>query len=427
MPVQRKMKFLIKFSIAVLILGALGTYGYFRARAYLKQRNKPTYRFAEVVRGEIVSVVNATGTVQPVLSVQIGAFVSGPIDKLDAEFNDEVTEGQVLAKIDPLIYDARMKGDQAALETRRAEVIRAEALLEQAENDLKRAESLRTKNEKYISVAEMDRVKSNCRSAEAQLLVAKAMVKQAEASLEHSQANLDYTEIKSPVAGIIIDRKIEHGQTLTAQFQTPHLFTVAPDMDKRMHIFASVDESEIGLILEAERTNQKVEFTVDAYPDDLFEGVIFQVRLNPSTFQNVVTYPVVVEAPNPDMKLLPGMTANISFQVENREDVVKIPNAALRFYPKTEQVREEDRKLLEGSADEKEADDDSAEMEEELSAKQKVTANKDRDRRHVWIVEGEFLKAVEITTGLGDNKHTELVSGEIKEGQKLVTGIAPSS
>ena len=421
------MKFLLKFSILVLILGALGTYGYFWVRAYLKERNKPNYRFAEVVQGEIVSVVNATGTVQPVLSVQVGAFVSGPIDELDAEFNDVVTKGQLLAKIDPLIYDARKKGDEAALETREAEVIRAEALLEQAENDLKRAENLWKKNEKYISVAEMDRVKSNCRSAEAQLAVAKAMVKQAQASLDNSKANLDYTEIRSPVAGRIIDRKIEHGQTLTAQFQTPHLFTVAPDMDERMHIFASVDEADIGLILNAERTKQKVEFTVDAYPDDLFEGAIYQVRLNPNTFQNVVTYPVVVEAPNLEMKLLPGMTANLSFQVEKKEDVVKIPNAALRFYPKTEQVRKEDRKLLEGVEDEMESDDDSAEMGEELSAKQKVTANQDRDRRHVWVVDGEFLRAVEIVTGLGDNQYTELVSGEINEGQKLVTGIAPSS
>ena len=420
------MKLLVKWSIVVLILGAIGTYGYYWVRAYLTERNKPTYRLAEVVRGEIVSVVNATGTVQPVLSVQVGAFVSGPIDELLVEFNDVVDKDQVLARIDPLIYDARVDGDVAALDTRKAEVTRAEALLEQAQNDLKRAENLWKKNEKYISVAEMDRVKSNCRSAEAQVAVADAMVKQAQASLANSKANQAYTEIKSPVAGTIIDRKIEHGQTLTSQFQTPHLFTVAPDMDERMHIFASVDEADIGLIRNAQQTKQKVEFTVDAYPDDLFEGFIFQVRLQPNTFQNVVTYPVVVETPNPDMKLLPGMTANLSFQVEKKEDVVKIPNAALRFYPKTEQVREEDRKLLEGVEEEME-DDDSAEIEEELSAEQKVTANEDRDRRHVWIVDGEFLKAVEIVTGLSDNKYTELVSGEIDVEQELVTGIAPSS
>ena len=421
------MKFLVKVSIAVLVLGALGTYGYYRGRAYLKQRSKPDYRFAEVVRGEIVSVVNATGTVQPVLSVQIGAFVSGPIDKLDAEFNDMVTEGQVLAKIDPLIYAARVKGDEAALETRKAEVVRVEAVLKQAKNDLNRAELLRKKNPKYISDAEMDRVEANYDSAEAQLAVAEATVKQALASLDNSMANLKYTEITSPVAGMIIDRKIEHGQTLTSQFQTPHLFTVAPDMDKKMHVFASVDEADIGLILNAERTKQKVEFTVDAYPDDLFEGAIYQIRRNPNTFQNVVTYPVVVEAPNPDMKLLPGMTANLSFQVEKKEDVVKIPNAALRFYPKTEQVREADRKILEGIEEEKESDDNSAEVSEDLSARQKVDAKKDRDRRHVWVVDGEFLKAIEVVEGQGDNKHTELVSGDLKEGQKLVTGISPSS
>ena len=421
------MKLLIKSSIVVLVLGALGAYGYYWVRGYLKERNKPNYRFAEVGRGEIVSVVNATGTVQPVLSVQVGAFVSGPIDELSAEFNEVVAEGQVLAKIDPLIYDARVKGDKAALETRKADVIRVEALLKQAKNDFSRAEQLRKKNPKYISDAEMDQVEAACDSAEAQLAVAEASVKQAEASLDNSMANLKYTEITSPVAGMIIDRKIEHGQTLTAQFQTPHLFTVAPDMDKTMHVFASVDESEIGLILNAQRTKQKVEFTVDAYPDDLFKGAIFQVRLTPETFSNVVTYPVVVEAPNPDTKLLPGMTAKLSFQVEKKEDVLKIPKAALRFFPKSEQVREEDRKLLEGVEEKGEDDDNSTETEEELSAKQKVTANKDRDRRHVWVLDGELLKAVEVFTGLDDNKHTELVSGEMEEGQKLVTGITPSS
>jgi len=422
------MKFLIKSAVVVLVLGALGTYGYFWVRSYLKQRNKPTYRFAEVIEGEIVSVINATGTVKPVLSVQVGAFVSGPIKELDAEFNQKVEEGDVLARIDTLIYDARGKGDRAALETRKAEVIRAEALLKQAKNDMDRARQLRDKNPKYISDSEMDRVEANYDSAEAQVAVAEAGVNQSQASLDNSLANLDYAVIKSPVAGIIIDRKIEPGQTLTAQFQTPHLFTVAPDMDKRMHVFASVDEADIGLILEAERTKQKVEFTVDAYPDDLFEGAIYQIRLNPNAFQNVVTYPVVVEASNPNMKLLPGMTANLSFHVEKKEKVVKIPNAAIRFYPpKAELVREEDRKILEGVEEEKESGDDSAQVNEELSAQQKIEANKDRDRRHVWILDGEFLKAVEIVTGLGDSKHTELVSGELKEGQKLVTGIAPSS
>ena len=158
------MKFFIKLSIVVLILGGLGTGGYFWVRGYLKQRGKPKYRFAEVTTGEIISVVNATGTVQPVLSVQVGAFVSGPINSLTAEFNQEVVKGQVLAEIEPLIYDARVKGDEAALKTQEAEVVRAEALLEQAENDLKRAEKLWDKNENYISDAEMDRVRSNCKS-----------------------------------------------------------------------------------------------------------------------------------------------------------------------------------------------------------------------------------------------------------------------
>ena len=147
---------------------------------------------------------------------------------------------------------------------------------------------------------------------------------------------------------MVINRKIDPGQTLASQFQTPELFIVAPDMRKKMHIHALVDEADIGLIRQAQQEQKKVIFTVDAYLDDLFEGVVEEVRLSSTTTQNVVTYPVIVAAPNPDLKLLPGMTANISFQVEERQEVIKIPNAALRFYPKPEQVREEDRQLLEG-------------------------------------------------------------------------------
>src|SRR5262249_35270251 len=153
-------------------------------------------------------------------------------------------------------------------------------------------------------------------------------------------------EIRAPVDGVVIDRKIDPGQTLAAQFQTPELFIIAPDMKKEMYVMASVDEADIGLIRRAQESNQPVHFTVDAYPDDLFEGKIGQVRMNSTTTQNVVTYPVVVTAPNPDMKLMPGLTANISFQISEKKDTIRIPNAALRFYPKPEQVRPEDRLLL---------------------------------------------------------------------------------
>lgn len=420
------MKFLLKLTVILLVLGGLAAVGYPYAMNYLKNRSRPSYREAEVVRGEIVSVVNSTGTVQPVLRVQVGSFVSGPIKELYVDFNARVKKGQKLAKIDPRIYDAAVKRDRAALATREADVARAKAMLQQAINDEKRAQSLRKENRDYVSETEMDQLKYNRISLEAQLTVAEASVKQAEANLDNSDASLGYTDIVSPVDGIVIDRKIDEGQTLTAQFQTPEMFVVAPNMEEKMRVFASVDEADIGLIREAQQRRQPVHFSVDAYPDDLFEGSIpldNGVRLSPTTVQNVVTYSVVVEAPNPKLKLLPGMTANLSFQIDKRENVVKIPNAALRFYPKMEMVHPDDRKILEATEEETATPtEDAAKEAEQRSAKQRVHANRGHNRRHVWVAEEEFLRAVEVTTGLSDNKYTELASGDLKEGRKLVVG-----
>jgi HlyD family secretion protein len=194
-------------------------------------------------------------------------------------------------------------------------------------------------------------------------------------------------------------------------------------MDKKMHIFASVDEADIGLIRRAQEEGRSVEFTVDAYPDDLFTGKIEQIRFSSTTTQNVVTYPVIVAAPNADLKLLPGMTAALSFQVAEKKDVLCAPNAALRFYPKPEIVRREDRKLLDGVDEEQE---DQAE-EAEPSAREKAEAGAKRERRHVWVANGDFLRAIEVVIGISDNRYTEIVSGKLDEGQMLVTGIKPPS
>ena len=276
--------------------------------------------------------------------MQIGTFVSGPITELLVDYNDKVKKGQLMARIDPRIYKASVLRDKASLATAKANVSKAKALLEQARNDEQRAKALREINEEYLADTTMDQYKFNRISLEAQLEIAKASVQQAEANLSNSEINLGYTEITSPCDGIVIDRKIDEGQTLAAQFTTPELFVVAPDMDKEMYIYASVDEADIGYIRDAEHHKQPVEFTVEAYQEDLFKGTVYQIRMNPTTVQNVVTYPVVIKAPNADLKLMPGMTANISFKVEERKDIVRIPNAALRFYPKSMQVRPEDKK-----------------------------------------------------------------------------------
>ncbi len=414
------MKFWLKFLIFLLLLSGVGAAAYKPATEYWKKRNQPVFREAEVEQGRILAVRNSTGEIKPVLEVAIGSFVSGPITELHVEFNDRVKKDQLLAKIDPRIYKAAVDRDMATLATRKADVERVEALLQRATNDERRSQELRAENEDYISKTEIDRFHFERLSLAAQLKVAEASVKQAQANLENSEANLGYTEILSPVDGIVTDRKIDPGQTLAAQFQAPELFIIAPDMEKKMHIIASVDETDIGLIRKAKEENRQVKFKVDAYPDDLFEGAIEQIRFSPITDQNVVTYPVVVATTNPDLKLMPGMTANLSFEIEEKEDVVKIPRNALSYYPDAKLVRKEDQKLLDGAS---RSDDDDDKEEGELSAEQKDEAAKKRNRRHVWVKEGDKLRAIEIVTGITDNKFTEMVSGELTKGQKLVIGV----
>ena len=242
------------------------------------------------------------------------------------------------------------------------------------------------------------------------------MVVECQADLDVAKTNLEFTVIKSPVDGVVIDRKIDPGQTVASQFQTPVLFVVAPDLEKKIYVYASVDEADIGMIRDAQRNNQPVAFAVDAYPNDAFEGRIAQVRLNPTTVQNVVTYTVVVESPNHELKLLPGMTANLTFQIENRHGVLVVPNGALRFWPKAEQVRAEDQSLVESEP----VDDSSDEEAEPKKSKAAGGATGNRNHHYVWTVDGEQLAAVEIVTGLSDKSGAELVSGKLGEGQELV-------
>jgi HlyD family secretion protein len=444
------MRTIVTLLIVLVLIVGVGAAAWQPISHTWQVRNMPKWRTAEVVEGDIVSVVNATGTIKPVLQVSVGSFVSGPIDAeyhlkdkdgqplFDkagkplniAEFNQEVREGDEMAKVDPRIYKAGVDRDEASKLSRQSDLIRAEALWKQATNNLKRAKDLADEAEKqglkrttFVSQAELDRVFFEHESLAAQVQVSKAAVEQAQAQLENSKLNLDYCLIRSPVTGVIINRKIDPGQTLAAQFQTPELFIVAPNMREKMHVHASVDEADIGMIQTAQREKLPVTFTVDAYPD-LFDGVVEEIRLSSTTTQNVVTYPVVVAAPNPDLKLLPGMTANISFEVARRTKVLKIPNSALRYFPLAQHVRNEDKPLLEGQ--EKERDADPNEVQETgLSAEERAEARRTRKIRHVWVVDGFKLKAVEVVVGLSESRFTELVSGDLKVGDKLVTGIEP--
>lgn len=433
------MRRLLKWIIVLAVIGGLGYAAYRPAAAWWAARNKVTFRTEKVTTGEISAYVNSTGEIKPVRSVQVGAFVSGAIIKLLVDFNDSVKEGQLLAEIDPKLPRAAYERERATLATRNADVERVKAQLQQAVNDETRAEELRDENKDFISQAELDRLYYARLGLEAQLKVADAQVLQAQAGLENAEANLEYTKITAPVDGIIIDRKIDEGQTVASGFQTPELFTIAPQMEERMHVFASVDEADIGLIRNAKEAGRSVEFTVDAYPDDTFEGTIDQIRFSSATTQNVVTYPVIVAAPNPDLKLLPGMTADLSFLVEKRVDLIRVPNAALRYLPDTKLVHPDDKKILSGDGDstgdkkpsnsEGDEDGDSEEIDAtEKSDSESRTADeaddeKKRDRvRHVWYKDGELLRAIAVKTGLSSSQYTEVVEGDLDDGQELVVG-----
>lgn len=420
------MRTLIRLLIVLSILGGLGYAGYVRGAQWLRDRQKKQYRTAAVELGDMRITRNASGEIKPVLSVHVGSFVSGPIKELLVDFNDEVRKGQLLATIDQRIYIAAMQRDEAAHLTQLASVERVRAELQRAKNDEQRSLLLKAENPDFISQTDLDQFRFSRMSLEAQLTIAEASVKQALANLANSRANVDYTQITSPVDGIIIDKKIEPGQTLAASFQTPELFIIAPEMHKKMHIYASVDEADMGLIREAKESGQTVSFTVEAYPDEVFsEGTIEQIRLSSTVTQNVVTYPVIVATPNADKKLLPGMTAQLTFRIRDLKDVVRIPTEALNFVPKSKSdVREADQYRLDLNLKSDDPEEDSATtLTDEKPVDDEVTENQDASRQIVWVVEGDKLKAVDVRIGVENYRFAQMLEGDLKPGDQLVTGI----
>jgi HlyD family secretion protein len=398
-----------------VLVGAIGAVAV-PVRSWWQQHSQTKYLTAAVSRGRLEVVVNSTGTIKPVRSVTVGAFTSGPIAEVYVDFNSVVEKGSLLARIDPKLLTAAVERDRAALETQRAELARTKAMLQQAKNNEDRARKLLAINKDYLSDTDMDQYLYTRLSCEAQVKLAEASIKQAEANLKNSEVNLAYTDIRSPEPGIVIERKVDPGQTVAASFQTPELFTIAPDMDKHMYVYASVDEADIGLIRTAQEHGRAVKFTVDAYPGDLFQGRVHQIRKNSTTTQNVVTYPVVIEAGNPDLKLMPGMTANISFEIDAKEDVLRIPAAALRFIPLPAQIRPEDRHRVEIQPN------GTVEGGVKRSAGDKAEQARKRRQRVVWVQDGELLRAVPVTLGLMESQFAEFLTGDLSEGQAVVTG-----
>lgn len=345
-----------------------------------------------VTRGSIVTEVSATGTLEAVTTVQVGSQVSGVIEALYADFNSIVRKGQVLARLDQSLFLAAIEQAKANLVRAEADLERAQVTLTDAEAKLARARELAARE--LIPKNELDAAEVNRATAETQVRSSEAAVTQARASLQQAQVNLDKTVIRSPIDGVVISRNVDVGQTVAASMSAPILYQIAADLTQ-MQLNASIDESDLGAIKEG----QAVTFTVDAYPEDTFHGVVKQVRLNPVVTSNVVTYAAIITAPNPNLKLMPGMTATLDVEVARRDNVLRVPAAALRFKPTAEQ----------------------------LEAMNAVPAEGPARGARVWQVTDGGAVAVPIRTGISDGLWTEVVDGPLSEGDRVVTRVSSST
>lgn len=340
--------------------------------------NELKFKTDKVVSGSIIKTITATGTVNAVTTVLVGTQVSGTIKQIYADFNSRVKQGQIIAQIDPATFEALVDQARANLMSANANLEKAETTLIDTNRTMGRSRELFSKG--LIARSDLDTAETNYDTAKTQINSARAQIAQAEAALKLAETNLRYTRILSPVDGTVISRNVDVGQTVAASFQTPTLFTIAQDLTK-MQINTNVDEADIGSI----KAGLEAEFTVDAYPEVVFKGKVSQVRSAPITIQNVVTYDVVIQVDNPELKLKPGMTANVSIIISSRKDILKVPNAALRFKPHEKGRTYE---LQKGAG--------------------------------VWIAENGKQLRIPISTGISDGNFTEVISGNLKEGQEVI-------
>jgi HlyD family secretion protein len=363
----------------VMIVGLLAVVAVIVFFVLRNTGDEPKYRTEKVTRGDIVSAVTATGTVNPVTTVLVGTQVSGTIKYIYVDFNSPVKQGQLIAQIDPATFEAQVEQARANLLSAQANLKKSEAALADAGRTLERNRGLLPQG--FVSRAEFDTSETNYDAAMAQLDASKAQVAQTAAALSFAETNLRYTKILSPVDGTVVQRAIDVGQTVAASFQTPTLFTIAQDL-KKMQLDTNVAEADIGKVV----VGQDVEFTVDAYPEHPFRGRVSQIRIAPITVQNVVTYDVVITVDNSDLKLKPGMTANVSIITSSKQNVLRIPNAALRY--RHSETPETGKGGPKGPG--------------------------------VWILQEGIPKRVRITPGISDGTFTEAVSEDLKEGQEVI-------
>ena len=409
-------------TVAALVLLGAGAYGYYR---YSQKPVAPTITTARVTRGDLAETVGATGALQAVTTVQVGTQVSGTIQELNADFNSLVRKGQVLARLDPSLI-------QSQIEQARANLIRAEAdrerlrvALDDARTKLQRARELSAK--KLIAQTELEAAEVAVHSAEAQLRSQEAGVTQSQASLRQNQVNLAYTVIESPIDGLVISRNVDVGQTVAASMSAPTLFVLAADLTK-MQVLASLDESDVGRI----RPGQAVRFRVDAFPGEEFMGSVTQVRLQPMTVQNVVTYQTVVDVPNPGLKLKPGMTANVNIEIARRANILRVPNGALRFRPSAETFAALGQTPPAPTpATLRRAVATAPPSPERATGATTFDAlfgplTQTESFGQGWVNTGGKLQRVRLRLGITDGQQTELIQvldGELSEGTEVVTNV----
>lgn len=386
---------------------------------------KIEYRFDKVDRGDVSVTISATGALSAVTTVQVGSQVSGTIAKLYADFNAVVKKGQLLAQLDPTFL-------QASVNEARANLDRARAQVDDAQRSITRTSGLFAKE--LVSQADMD-------AATTTLQTAKATFKQNQAALDRAEVNLHYATILAPISGVVISRNVDVGQTVAASFSAPTLFTIANDM-RKMQVQASVDEADIGNVT----IGQDVTFRVDAFPEREFQGTVSQVRLAPVVTQNVVTYSVIIDVNNPDLKLMPGMTATVSIEVASREGVLRVPIQAIRFTPPdvpreafprppregmqggagTDSARTADRPRGErrimgrGGRRDSSASSDPQSESDRRSQMMRRLINKSR----VWVLEGGTPKPVMVTRGLQNTRYVEILESDLKEGDEIIIGAS---
>jgi HlyD family secretion protein len=387
---RRKKRFLLPLGLAVVAAVAVG--GYFLART--RRTDPPRFETAAVDRGPIIAKITATGTLSALVTVQVGSQVSGRILKLFVDFNSVVKKGDLIAQIDPELFDAALAQAKASLLSAEASVAKDKVQVFDTERTHKRMKELRAQN--LIAQSDADTAETAFLAAKAQLQADEANVAQNKANLHQAEVNLTYTNIYAPISGMVIQRSVDVGQTVAASFQAPVLFTIAEDLT-HIQVDTNIAESDVGKLAD----KMVATFTVDAYPNESFQGVIRQIRNAAQTLQNVVTYDAVIDVENKDLKLRPGMTANVTVVYAERKDVVRIPNAALRFRLPASMAGTKGRPGETGATS---------------------TLPKPGERT-VYTAKDNKPIAATIRVGVTDGTTSELVDGSLQPGDELITGL----